>query len=984
MSLDTTMDCPDENRLVEYVDNRLAASDAAVLASHTESCASCRKLVVALTRLRSGERPPGFSATAPSASGELELQPGTLLGRYLVQKRVGEGAMGVVYQAHDPALDRKVALKLLRSGATGPAGEAQARLKREGQAVARLSHPNVITVHDVGEHDGQFFVAMELIDGQTLRQWLATRRATSVKLSILVAAGKGLAAAHAAQVVHRDFKPDNVLVARNRVVVTDFGLATEPQPSDANTLSNALGDSVTTRTGALLGTPAYMAPEQLEAKGADARSDQFSFCVTVYEALTGVRPFGGTDLKSLRASIGQGVPASGWARVPAQVRRVLERGLKDSPGDRYPSMEALLKELEPKRVGAFVPAAFASVALVVIGGGGLLQLSRACSGAKAHLSGTWDASKRQALAKAFEDSKLPFQKASFDALASALDGWADQWAQGWESACVATRERGEQSEELLDLRMACLDQREAEVRSLTEVLAHADESAIRNAPAMIARMPPVSSCADLAALRAPVAAAAPALREELGRLRQEQAQVSALDAAAQYKEALPRADELVKKAEGLGYRPFEAEARVLHAEVLDGADENAKAEEELSAAVVAAEAGGHLAIAAEAWTRLVRAYSHRLGKFPEAHRSAKHAEAVLERLGGNPTTRSILYRYEGDLADDENHYPEALELYGKALELQKREAPGSTLVAGTLSAMGDTRRAMGDLKESVELHTEALQLLKAKLGEAHPTVGIATKVLGNDYWSKGQLDDALTWYRKAEAIELAALGPDALELASVRTNIGSVLIRQQKLKEAEEILKSALATEEKKLGAENPSLFAELNNLSVVYQYEGKLDEAERTLRRSLAIVEKAHGHLHDDVATTHINLGDVLLSEKQFEASVAEYEQASEITEKLLGPDHPNLGECLGGEAFPLLQLKRWPKALQVTERALSIFANKPANPLIDAFVHVAHARALWEVDARRRSQAHAEAKTARAAMVTAGAQDTELGEVDAWLKHH
>ena len=289
-----------------------------------------------------------------------ELVPGTQVNRYVVERLIGRGAMGTVYAAHDPDLDRKVALKLLRADSLSASarGRVRERLLREAKAMARLSHPDVITVHDVGAFGERLFVAMEYIDGGTLRHWRAARhRSFDDILEVYERAGSGLAAAHEAGLVHRDFKPDNVLVDRDgRVRVTDFGLARSlDRPADSAVPAvSAEGSSIApsvamtlTRSGTVLGTPAYMAPEQLRGEPADPRSDVFSFCVALYEALYGERPFSGRNVRELQAAIERRALRASpiTTRVPRWVHAVLQRGLHASPGERFDSMRGLLEAL---------------------------------------------------------------------------------------------------------------------------------------------------------------------------------------------------------------------------------------------------------------------------------------------------------------------------------------------------------------------------------------------------------------------------------------------------------------------------------------------------------------------------------------------------------------------------------------------------------------------------------------------------------------
>ena len=282
------------------------------------------------------------------------------VGGYRLDERLGAGGMGVVYRAYDPALARPVAIKLMH----GELGTSEG-IRREARALARLAHPNVVSVHEIGEHDGQLFVAMEYVDGETLTAWLARHpvrppatwrrvlpgpidRDLRNILERFVEAARGLQAAHAAGLVHRDFKPDNVLVGRDgRVRVADFGIAsTIDAAADELAVTGDIASPLRTRAGELAGTPAYMAPEQFAREPVDARADQFALCVALYEAVCGERPFAGDDAASLRRSVLAGVarPAPRW--LPASLRSLLARGLQRDPARRFPDMAALIAALE--------------------------------------------------------------------------------------------------------------------------------------------------------------------------------------------------------------------------------------------------------------------------------------------------------------------------------------------------------------------------------------------------------------------------------------------------------------------------------------------------------------------------------------------------------------------------------------------------------------------------------------------------------------
>jgi tRNA A-37 threonylcarbamoyl transferase component Bud32 len=346
---------------------------------------------------------PQFTNTLPSqgsaggrvgASGELAevvvkpLEPGDFIGRYRVRERIGEGGMGVVYAAEDPELGRVVAIKLLRPVHGDEAELQQRRMLREAQALARVSHRNLVMVFDVGSRQGRVWIAMEYVAGDTLEIWLGRERRTWAEIvDVFVEAGRGLAAVHTAGLVHRDFKPGNVIVRKDGTVqVLDFGLAAragereEPQraptPADLDVLAATL-----TTTGAFMGTPAYMAPEQFLMRPTDGRADQFSLCVSLYEALYGHRPFKGQDLAQLMAATIEGLPGlpAEIPGLPLAVRQVIARGMSREPDDRFPDMGALLQALGDTRAPASGRdgGGWRRFALGMMVGGGALAIATA-------------------------------------------------------------------------------------------------------------------------------------------------------------------------------------------------------------------------------------------------------------------------------------------------------------------------------------------------------------------------------------------------------------------------------------------------------------------------------------------------------------------------------------------------------------------------------------------------------------------------------
>jgi len=353
--------CLDDNLASEFVSRELPAAAVTKVEQHLAGCRDCRQLVAALA----GDEGESDAVTRRhdkvSEDSQVTKRPvlsiGDRVGRYLVLASLGSGGMGVVFTAYDPHLDRKIALKLLRGNLGVNAKEARARLKREAQAIAQLNHPNVVGVYDVGTTaEGDVYIAMEFVEGDTLSMWLKRwPRTWREILDVFHQAGRGLIAAHTVGLLHRDFKPDNVLVgADGRVRVTDFGLARSvlfdegggPVDADAPKNDSALAVHLTA-AGTVLGTPRYMPPEHLTGSTNDARADQFSFCVALYEALYGNHPLKGATSVAMLDEGAKAAPPPTQTHVPAALGRAVMRGLEKDRQKRFPTMAALMQELTP-------------------------------------------------------------------------------------------------------------------------------------------------------------------------------------------------------------------------------------------------------------------------------------------------------------------------------------------------------------------------------------------------------------------------------------------------------------------------------------------------------------------------------------------------------------------------------------------------------------------------------------------------------------
>ncbi|MCA9704930.1 MAG: serine/threonine protein kinase [Myxococcales bacterium] len=432
------------------------------------------------------------------AKGASELRPGTEMHRYVLLERVGRGGMGEVFLAYDPELDRRLALKVLRAEETSSryARVDHERLRREAQALARLSHPNVVTIYDVGRWRDRTFIVMELIEGIDLGRWLRQQpRSLEEVLPVLVDAGRGLAAAHAAGIVHRDFKPANVMVGHDgRVCVLDFGLATAGRDSAPAPEGGPGPPPLSRLTG---GTPAYMAPEQHRGEVTDARSDQYSYCVSLFEAATGERPFPDGEPRDLvRAKARHELrPVPELAQVPPWLLELMRRGLAPSPGDRFASMDELLERLSRGASRGRRPGRRRLLALGAVGLGALALtwwLTRAaspCDGGHSRAAELWNETKAEALHQTFADSKLGYAEANFARVAEQLDAYTAQWEAIHREACAAPHDA-----EVLDRRLQCLDRSLEQLEATMRVLEQSDVYTVHRATRIVAALPPLARC----------------------------------------------------------------------------------------------------------------------------------------------------------------------------------------------------------------------------------------------------------------------------------------------------------------------------------------------------------------------------------------------------------------------------------------------------------------------------------------------------------
>ncbi|HEX3757117.1 MAG TPA: serine/threonine-protein kinase, partial [Kofleriaceae bacterium] len=627
--------CLGTDTLVDILDGHASPALRDRIEHHASRCAACRQVLSSLAR---SDTPP-VASTRPRHDAARELARGTVVGRYEIAYRIGEGGMGVVYAARDPELDRMVAIKLLH-GDGDP--RMQDRLRREAQAMAQLAHPNVVAVHDVGAFGRHVFIAMEYVAGETLARWSSTTRHPHEILEVYRAAGRGLAAAHAVGIVHRDFKPENVVIGGDgRPRVGDFGLAraagTQGEIHGPDGV-RAAASGERTAPGLLLGTPYYMAPELYRGAEADARSDQFSFCVALFTALHGVRPFAGDRVDELAANVCAGrLRSAPTAGVPRRIRAAIERGLAVDPARRFATLDGLLDALAPPTV-RWTRAALALGAALAVGGALAAWLAPAapderCTGGAAAFGSAWNPGRRAAIMAAFHATGAPYATVALDQVVRAFDAYATRWAQAHTATCRATRVLGEQTEGMLELRMTCLERRREEAGALAGALAAADAAAVTHAVTATLDLGDVAACADVAALRQVAAPPrGPAARIQLAGLTSQLAEARASYETGAYPHALELVRPAAAAARTFGYRPLEAEAELLQGQIERDTGDAPHAEAALQAAVWAAEAGRHDEVAARAWSTLVFLVGYDEAQYARGLGLVPRATAAIARL----------------------------------------------------------------------------------------------------------------------------------------------------------------------------------------------------------------------------------------------------------------------------------------------------------------------------------------------------------------
>ncbi len=1020
------MSCLDSERLLDFLSGRLTGATLQAAEAHVNGCESCRHALAALAA-KQDETRPGPDAGSPRPEPNV-LLAGDDLGRYMVLEQIGAGGMGLVYSAYDRTLDRRVALKQVRSESLSPEKrqELLGRLVREARAMARLSHPNVVAVHDAFAHEGEFFVAMEFIDGTTLRRWLREKeRPVEEILPVFLAAGEGLKAAHVRGLVHRDFKPDNVLVGKDgRVCVTDFGLvlvhegsaplpelsrsamdprrvaaatpeelsgsgsssgasrsgAPEPTPQESfSEGSGSFSEPARTRVGTLMGTPAYMPPEQRRGVGVDARSDQFSYCVSLYEALHGHKP--GVAPK----------PGSKPRKVPRHLEDALRRGLAESPADRFPSMEALLEALavdrraRTRRQLAVIGAVLGACALVALATVRLSNRATAlCSGGPARVQSAWNKDVRAQLLKAFTDSGHLAAVGAFTAVERGLGAYTSEWASHFKDACEATRVRGEQTEALMDARIGCLEERLEAVDALAHVLARADKDVVNRSVEAVQALPPVRACQRPPRFNSGLEPPSEAQREAVAAGRKALAEASANFDAGRYAAAAQLCAAGLEKAKAAGYPPLASEWLLLQGRALDRLGKFKEADESAYQALRLAEQAGHQEVVVRARALLMVLEGLKLEKAQEAQRWGELAAAALSRLGaGHDELETLVALQHGALLLYRGENASALAEFERAAAIRSRlSGPEHAEIAIALQNQGTALTRLNRQEEAAAAYERSLKIRQATFGTEHILVAQSMNAVGTVLEAQGKLAPARERYEQAVEIAERTLGPKSAPLATFLSNLGSVDRELGALADAEKALAKALAIREQ-LAVGTPVADTQLE-LGAVLLKQGRVREAEAEEQKALATYAKVRGEKDPFTGLPLVHLAAAALYRRDPKEALALSTRAVPLLVKGFNEENARTALARGLRGQALVALGREKEALPELEQALKVLQGEAALAEA-AFVRFALAQVLWAQPPQRPRALELARKAAADLEAAHGEPEKqELSRVKLWLARH
>ena len=909
-------------------------------------------------------------------------------GRYVLLDRLGRGGAGVVHAAYDPELDRKVAIKLLlptRNGASG-SDNPRARLLREAQAVAKLNHPNVITVHDVGTYepsswgeaaglpgdDGTaVYVVMELVRGTDLKAWLRAepRRCKDV-LDKFLAAGRGLAAAHAKGLVHRDFKPSNVMIGEDgRVKVLDFGLAravaTEPPatPCDraesrsesAPRPSVSALESQITVAGTLMGTPAYMSPEQHACEEATARSDQYAFAVALFEGLYGKLPFAGSSASELHEVKRKGSPAApSGLRVPTFVDAAVRRALSVDRTRRFDDMNALLGALSRDPARRLRVASLAMLGVLAVGAAAFATTTNdgspdVCGELDRALVNRWDDTVRQQAKRAFMATG-PGAEQMWGNVQGSLDDYIAKWSDARRQACESALLHGQESVADMSRQMLCLDGQLSWVGGLTHLFTEVDTKTASRALHAISALPSPDTCLRQPAAPPPatstIADADPVLAVEaqLGR-------ANALDYAARYDEALAITGPALAAARELDDPTVTARALQLMARILRRQGAYADAEDKYWESLSFAERAHNDTLVMTALRALVMQIGDDLARPSEAIRLSQYARARAQRAGLGDRVEAQLAYGLGRVYERAGRFDEAVAALEQAHDIASNTLdPESLLVSNIDNMLGVVYDRAGRYRNALEYFTRAFEQRRRTLGEHHPdtATAIANAAIMRGYLGdhRGSIDGLQLAIGKLEM----ALGTQNPLVAWFYSSLGFALEQADRPADALPYLDRALQIRKRLLGEDHPEYGqSERDKARVLLS----LDQKDDALTHALRALTLARRHEDDPrSATAQSILGGVYLERGELQNAAEHIDAALAIRRESLGEHHVVTGYAWTIKAELELARAHFDEARTAAEHGLRIIGANDYAPLDLAWSKFILAKAVVRTEPEKAQQ--------------------------------
>ncbi len=924
--------------------------------------------------------------TQPDAASDWTIADGTTVGRFVVLAAIGRGSTGVVVAAFDRELARKVAIKFLSPTVT----RQQDRLRTEAQALARLTHPNVIRIHDVGEHDGRVAMVMEYVEGDTLA---GARISGTHGLDVWLAAGRGLAAAHRANLVHGDFKPANVLLGRDgRPRVGDFGHASLEAGNDRAAETAPLHDDddrsadvATTTSGVLFGTPAYMAPEVFTGAAATARSDQFSYCVALYEALWSTRPFAGADVESLAVAVTTGALRSPptFPVVPLRVRRAVLRGLSTDPASRFPSMDALLAELErdpwkwSRRIAPMVAAVALTWSFAAVGteDAGARDY---CTDVELRADALWSGTRAHAIEATFLATAAPFATDEFARASALVATSAESLREAERAACTAARDGSPGGEEVA-ARQLCLHLQHEQLAALLDLFERADAAVVEHAGDAARGLPTPDACTG--------SRGAPRIedgqRDDLYALGADVARAWVAADAWRDAAALDTADAAAARATEQGAPWFAAQAHVIAGRVLERNGDATAAMPRFDAAFAAALASDQPEIAVSAALGLAGALSER-GDHDNAVQWLGHAEASIGRTGARREalrrawlhTRGGIAYHHGDFAAAKAAFTEIL-----AAADDGRSEPGGGDRGTTLLNIGLSDANLGDNDAGIVSLRAALAAEIERHGDVHPALLRPLNAICHVEIDRGDTAAAIEACQRAIDVSRAGNRGADPRLSHLLTNLGSAYFHGGEPGQAEVAHLAALDNAMRTQPDDDLLIASIANNLGVLYDHLERVDEAAEHYEHAHARVTRAFGAAHPSTAMVGTNLAMVRVKQGDFDGAERLIRDGLTHMGARFGPDHPDL--ALGHAELGRLEAKRGDHAAAIAhfERAHALRTAHGGDDI--ELADTAWGLAISRAELHGRTAAVERlAAQARALYVAAGGDwAVRADELDAWL---